>query len=113
MRIATVIAMGVAIATPSLSTNANAEYLIMHRTPTTHVVLMNARCPSEPMFASKHNEKVGYIVDGEQKTSGCWYKEKGEIYFTFQASGGIIVYPANKFYYVGPNAYYKKYGQIQ
>ena len=90
---------------------AHAEYRIMERAPATHIVLMTQKCPRTPMFTPDANERVGYVIDGSNKTSGCWMERQGEIRFVFQASGSILYYPANKFRYIGPVAYDKKYGR--
>ena len=101
--------IGMSIVLPLASNDAHAEYRIMERAPSTHIVLKTDKCPRTPMFAPNFNEKVGLIVDGKQKTSGCWYEKHGEVYFTFQASGIMITYPSKQFRYIGPAAYDKKY----
>lgn len=91
---------------------AHAEYRILERTPSTHIVLTTTKCARTRTFIPEHNEKLGYMVEGEQRTAGCWYEAKGDVRFTFQASGLTLDYPVHKFRYIGPMAYDKKYGRI-
>lgn len=103
----------ITIVTFSLFSNAaHAEYRIMQRSKDAHIVLLNSKCVTTHMFIANNNEKVGFIVDGDNKTPGCWYQKKDLIVFTFIASGITLYYDANKFKYIGPSNYVSKYGQL-
>lgn len=94
------------------TTPAKAEYRIMKRSETAHIVLLNSHCMATPKFAPNHNEKAGFIIDGANRTPGCWYQNHQQIVFTFIASGITLYYNVNDFRYIGPSNYVNRYGQL-